>query len=104
GTGTRIDGYIVRQGGSAPGPNDPAWAATPPTVFYLAGGTATIALQAWVIDHAGNVSAAASDQVIYDTVAPSVTLSAPSQTQGRQVSVTLSAKDDRSGVARYYLS
>jgi hypothetical protein len=104
GTGSQINGYIVRQGGSAPGPHDAAWRSTPPAGFDLVGTNGTMTLQAWVRDRAGNVSAAATDQVIYDTVPPALTLSAPAQTVGRRVSITLTASDDRSGVARYYLS
>jgi hypothetical protein len=72
-----VAAYAVVDGTVAPAQNSPLWSATPQTGWTLPANDSTKTISAFVRDLAGNVSPAASRQVILDTTAPGVWMSTP---------------------------
>jgi hypothetical protein len=72
-----VAAYAVVDGTVAPDAASPLWSASPQTGWTLPVNDSTKTISAFVRDLAGNVSPAASAQVILDTTAPGVWLDAP---------------------------
>lgn len=104
--GSGINGYCVQESPSTPTAGDACFlgiAPTSATISAASDGTKT--LYGFTRDSAGNVSLGASDTVVKDTVAPTVTFGiTPTVTNSLTVAVTFSATDTGgSGVDAYCL-
>ncbi len=100
--------YYISTSSTSPSATATGWVAVTPTTSYsntnvpftLPSGNGTKTVYAWYKDAAGNVSPTASDAIILDQTAPTVSLSAPTAGQTVSGSVTVSATaSDASGVA-----
>jgi len=70
GTGA-IAGYIVNESATQPAADDPAWAATAPATYAIAGGEGTVTIYGWAKDEAGSIGGA-SVEILFSTAAPVV--------------------------------
>ncbi len=106
--GVGVTAYYVSSSSTPPSPTAAGWVAVTPTTSYsntnvpftLPSGNGTKTVYAWYKDAAGNVSPTASDSIILDQTAPTVSLTAPTAGQTVTGTVTVSATaSDASGVA-----
>ena len=98
-----VAGYKITESSTAPISSSTGWSATPPTSFtFSVSGVRTA--HAWAKDAAGNVSASRSANVVItlpDTIAPSVSITAPSSGATVKGIVTISAAaSDNIGVTK----
>jgi hypothetical protein len=100
-----ITRWALVAGTTAPGANDPAWVASPPTTFTLSTGFGAKSISAFSRDAAGNVSAASTQSVIHSPPLPTMTIGLPASTRTLSVKVTINTTDPGgSGIAAYILS
>jgi hypothetical protein len=119
-----VTGYIITETSNSPDINDTNWTSTVPTSYTfsenepelksanlnssLPDGEMFRTLYAWTKCASGNISACASDQVVFalkDVIKPVVTMfSVPSSSASLKVSVTSFTASDNKGVTGYLLS
>lgn len=100
-TGSGTVQWALVNGTNAPATGFPEWKSSAPTSITLPGADGSKTISAFARDLAGNVSVASTKVVIVDNVAPAATISAPSVTDARPISVTVGGTDNASGVAFY---
>lgn len=103
GAGSGINGYCVQESSTPPAAGSACFSGVAPTSRTLTPGDGSRTLYAFTRDTAGNVSSAASDSIVVDTTAPTVSFDiVPGQSSSTTVSVTVSGTDPSgSGVNGY---
>lgn len=97
-----VTGWRLSESATAPAPGAAGWLTTRPTSYTLvSAGDGAKAIYAWGKDAAGNVSAVSSRSVMLDTVAPTVTVSAPAYVKTDTVPLTIVGSGTPSA---YYVS
>jgi hypothetical protein len=99
---TGIAGYFLSEGTTAPTVGQTGWLGTAPTTtFTFTGGQGVKALHAWVKDSNNSVSAMATDSSLFDSVAPTATITAPATQANNPLTVTVGGADSGSGIVGY---
>lgn len=105
-----ITGYYVSTNSTIPSSSDPSWATLSPATSYnanvsytLSGEDSDTTVYVWFMDTSGYISDPASDTIVLDTTAPTVTITSPTtddtyKSSGATLSLRGTASDSTSGV------
>lgn len=105
-----VTGYYLSTSSVAPLASAPGWTSVTPATshtgnvsYVLSGGDGTKTVYVWYKDAVGNVSNTASDSIVYDTTAPTVTITSPTSistysTANSTMNMSGTASDGSSGI------
>ena len=95
--GTGVSQFWVSESAAVPTAGQVGWVNKPST-FTFSAGQGSKTLHVWAKDANGSVSNGASASTIVDTTAPTASLTAPSSSTSRTITVTVDGSDAGSGI------
>ena len=106
-----VTGYYISNSSTKPSASVSGWTSITSTTSYsanvsytLSSGDGSKTMYVWYKDNSGNVSSSASDSIILDTTAPTITITSPTSedtytTSSSVIAIGGSASDSTSGVS-----